>query len=201
MKPTTLLTLTALAATMTFGFSSSAPAESTIQLDHHEQKGDGHHDHDGHMDKDKDKDKKKDKKMAKGDIVETAMEAGKFSTLVAALKQADLVETLQGEGPFTVMAPTDDAFASLPEGTLEMLLMPENKEKLAEILTYHVIPSKVMAADALEAGEAETVQGGTLMFSVDGEQAQVNGVDISKTDIKATNGVIHVIDEVLMPEM
>ena len=181
MKNTALIALTA-ALTLGFGMTSSASAceacGCTVKME-----------------------KEGDKKMAKGDIVDTAMSAGMFNTLVAAVKQAELVETLKSEGPFTVMAPTDEAFAKLPAGTVETLLKPENKSKLVEILTYHVIPMDVKAADALEAGEAETVQGGTLTFSVEGEQAMVNGVKIIKTDISATNGTIHVIDEVLMPEM
>ncbi|MEQ9453337.1 MAG: fasciclin domain-containing protein [Phycisphaeraceae bacterium] len=139
----------------------------------------------------------------KPDIVDVAVSAGQFKTLVAALTAADLAKVLKGDGPFTVMAPNDAAFAKLPEGTVEDLLKPENNEKLVAILTYHVIPGAVSAADALKAKKAKTVQGGTLTFAVvtkDGrDQAQVNGVDITKTDIEASNGVIHVINQVLMP--
>lgn len=140
------------------------------------------------------------KKATKADIVDTAVSAGSFNTLVAAVQAAGLVETLKGEGPFTVMAPTDEAFAKLPAGTVETLLKPENKDQLVAILTYHVIPAKAKAKDALEMGEAPTVQGGTLSFAVVDGQAQVNGVNITATDIMTSNGVIHVIDEVLLPE-
>ncbi|WP_184679188.1 fasciclin domain-containing protein [Algisphaera agarilytica] len=138
-----------------------------------------------------------------GDIVETAASAGVFNTLLAAAEAAGLVETLQSEGPLTVLAPTDAAFAKLPEGTVESLLEPENKDQLVAILTYHVVPGKVDSAAALEAGTATTVQGGELTFSVeshgDHDHAQVNGVNIIKTDIETTNGMIHVIDAVLLP--
>lgn len=138
-----------------------------------------------------------------GDIVETAASAGVFNTLLAAAEAAGLVETLQSEGPLTVLAPTDAAFAKLPEGTVESLLLPENKDKLVAILTYHVVPGSVDAAAAMKAGTATTVQGGELTFASetrDGHaHATVNGVTISKTDIKTTNGIIHVIDGVLLP--
>jgi uncharacterized surface protein with fasciclin (FAS1) repeats len=134
------------------------------------------------------------------DIVDTAAGAGQFGTLVAAVKAAGLVDTLKGAGPFTVFAPTDDAFAKLPKGTVEDLLKPENKAKLVSILTYHVIPSKVMAADI--AGKkmgAKTVQGTEI--AVDATTGvKVNGALVVKADIAATNGVIHVIDAVLMPK-
>ncbi len=139
-------------------------------------------------------------KAAKADIVDTAISAGSFNTLVAAVQAAGLVDTLKGEGPFTVMAPTDEAFAKLPAGTVESLLLPENKDQLVAILTYHVIPAKAKAKDALKMGEAPTVQGGTLSFAVVDGQAQVNGVNIVTTDIMTSNGVIHVIDEVLLPQ-
>ncbi|MBB6429412.1 fasciclin domain-containing protein [Algisphaera agarilytica] len=139
-------------------------------------------------------------KAAKADIVDTAVSAGTFNTLVAAVQAADLVDTLKSEGPFTVMAPTDEAFAKLPEGTVETLLKPENKDQLVAILTYHVIPAKAKAEDALKMGEAPTVQGGTLGFAVVDGQAQVNGINIVATDIKTSNGIIHVIDQVLLPE-
>lgn len=134
------------------------------------------------------------------DIVDTAVGAGQFDTLVTAVKQADLVETLKGKGPFTVFAPTDAAFAKLPAGTVESLLKPENKEKLTQILTYHVVPGKVMAADVKgKTTEAETVEGSTV--SVDGtDGVTVNGAKVVKADVTASNGVIHAIDTVLMPK-
>jgi uncharacterized surface protein with fasciclin (FAS1) repeats len=134
------------------------------------------------------------------DIVDTAVEAGKFNTLVAAVKAAGLVDTLKGTGPFTVFAPTDDAFAKLPKGTVEDLLKPENKAKLVSILTYHVLPSKVMAADI--AGKkmgAKTVQGTEI--AVDATSGvKINDATVVTADVAATNGVIHIIDAVLMPK-
>jgi uncharacterized surface protein with fasciclin (FAS1) repeats len=137
--------------------------------------------------------------MAKKDIVDTAVEAGSFSTLVAAVKAADLVETLKGDGPFTVFAPTDDAFAKLPDGTVENLLKPENKEQLASILTYHVIPGKVMSSDiAGKTVEVETVEGSNLSIdATDG--VMVDNATVVQADVEASNGVIHVIDTVVMP--
>ena len=132
-------------------------------------------------------------------IVETAVSAGQFSTLAAALKAAGLVETLQGEGPFTVFAPTDAAFAKLPAGTVETLLKPENKDQLVAILTYHVIPGEYMASDVVGMDAATTVQGGDVSFSVGDDGAMVNDANIVKTDIAASNGVIHVIDSVMLP--
>jgi uncharacterized surface protein with fasciclin (FAS1) repeats len=132
-------------------------------------------------------------------IVETAV-AGKFNTLVAAVKAAGLVETLSGEGPFTVFAPTDEAFAKLPEGTLESLLLPENKAKLTAILTYHVVAGKVMAADVVKLTEAKTVQGSTVDIKVKGDSVMVDKAKVIKTDIACKNGVIHVIDSVILPE-
>ncbi|MCW1918798.1 fasciclin domain-containing protein [Rhodobacter sp. KR11] len=134
------------------------------------------------------------------DIVDTAVGAGNFTTLVAAVQAAGLVETLKGPGPFTVFAPTDAAFAALPAGTVEDLLKPENKDKLVAILTYHVVPGKVMAADLTEGMKAASVQGGELTFTLEGG-AKVNGAVISTADIAATNGVIHVIDSVILPPM
>ena len=134
------------------------------------------------------------------DIVDTAVANGSFNTLAAALTAAGLVETLKGEGPFTVFAPTDAAFAALPAGTVEDLLKPENKDKLVAILTYHVVPGKVMAADLTEGMKAASVQGGELTFTLEGG-AKVNGAVISTADIAATNGVIHVIDSVILPPM
>ena len=134
----------------------------------------------------------------KADIVDTAISAGSFSTLVAAVQAAGLVDTLKGEGPFTVFAPTDDAFAKLPEGTVASLLLPENKDKLIAILTYHVVPAKVMAAD-VATGEAPTVNGKALPIVVSDAGVMVGGAKVIKTDIETSNGVIHVIDTVLLP--
>ena len=134
------------------------------------------------------------------DIVDTAVAAGNFTTLAAALGAAGLVETLKGPGPFTVFAPTDAAFAALPAGTVEDLLKPENKDKLAAILTYHVVPGKVMSTDLTEGMMAKTVQGSDATITLDGG-AKVDGAVISTADIEASNGVIHVIDSVIMPKM
>jgi uncharacterized surface protein with fasciclin (FAS1) repeats len=133
-------------------------------------------------------------------IVETAAGAEDFSTLVAAVKAAGLVETLSGEGPFTVFAPTNEAFAKLPKGTVESLLKPEGKEKLTAILTYHVVPGKVMAADVAKIKEAETVQGGKVRVSASDKGVAIDGAKVVKADIECANGVIHVIDSVLMPK-
>src|SRR6476659_10704603 len=130
----------------------------------------------------------------KKDIVDTAVAAGNFKTLAAALQAGGLVETLKGSGPFTVFAPTDEAFAKLPAGTVEELLKPENKAKLTAILTYHVVPGKVMAADVVKVKEAKTVQGGSIKVSTMGGQVMVDNAHVVKTDIAASNGVIHVID-------
>ena len=132
------------------------------------------------------------------DIVDTAVSAGSFKTLAAALKAADLVGTLKGAGPFTVFAPTDEAFAKLPAGTVESLLKPENKEKLRRILTYHVVAGNVMAADVVKLTSAKAVSGDTLAIKTAGG-VMVNASKVVKTDIKASNGVIHVIDTVLIP--
>lgn len=132
------------------------------------------------------------------DIVATAAEAGQFNTLAAALKAADLVETLQGEGPFTVFAPTDEAFAALPEGTLEDLLKPENKDELVKILTYHVVPGKVMSGD-LESGMVKTVEGSEVTIEVSDTGVMVGDANVVKADVPASNGVIHVIDTVILP--
>ena len=138
---------------------------------------------------------------AEKDIVDTAAGAGSFKTLVAAVKAAGLVDTLKGEGPFTVLAPTDEAFAKLPAGTVEELLKPENKEKLVAILTYHVIPAKAMAADVvkLNGKTVKTVEGSTIKITVDGDTVMVNKAKVVKTDIPCINGVIHVIDTVIVP--
>ncbi|WP_202798261.1 fasciclin domain-containing protein [Oceanimonas sp. GK1] len=135
----------------------------------------------------------------KADIVDTAVAAGSFTTLVTAVQAADLVDTLKGEGPFTVFAPTDEAFAKLPAGTVEDLLKPENKEQLVSILTYHVVPGSIMAADAMNATSATTVQGGDLAISTSGDQVMINDATVVQADVKASNGVIHAIDTVLMP--
>lgn len=132
-------------------------------------------------------------------IVETAIEAGQFKTLAAALTEAGLVETLEGEGPFTVFAPTDEAFAKLPEGTVASLLKPENKDKLVKILTYHVVPGKLMAKQVTEQKELKTVEGQPLHVKVEGKTVMIDDAKVVKANIKASNGVIHVIDKVLMP--
>ncbi len=132
-------------------------------------------------------------------IVDIAVEDGRFTTLVAALQAADLVETLQGEGPFTVFAPTDEAFAKLPAGTLEDLLKPENKQMLTDILLYHVVAGKVMASDVVNLTEAMTVLGKNVAIKVDGGKVYINDAEVIITDIEASNGVIHVIDTVILP--
>lgn len=131
-------------------------------------------------------------------VVDIAAGNEDFSTLVAAVKAAGLAETLMGDGPFTVFAPNNAAFAKLPEGTVDSLLEPENKEKLVSILTYHVVPAKVMAAD-VSAGEVETVNGAKAKISVDGDKVMIDGATVIATDIAGSNGVIHVIDTVIMP--
>jgi len=137
-----------------------------------------------------------------GDIVDTAVAAGSFNTLAKALEAAGLVDALKGEGPFTVFAPTDEAFAKLPAGTIETLLRPENKDKLKAILLYHVVPGKVVAADVvkLNGKEPKTLQGGKVKISTK-HGVMVDNAMVIKTDVLATNGVIHVIDTVLMPKM
>jgi len=134
------------------------------------------------------------------DIVDTAVAAGSFKTLAAALGAAGLVDTLKGAGPFTVFAPTDDAFAKLPEGTVETLLKPENKEKLTAILTYHVVAGKVMASDVVNLKSAKTVNGKEAKISVAEGKVMIDNANVIKTDIAASNGVIHVIDSVILPE-
>ena len=133
------------------------------------------------------------------DIVDTAVEAGTFETLVAAVQAAGLVDTLKGEGPFTVFAPTDEAFAALPEGTVENLLLPENKDQLVAILTYHVVPGKVMSTDLMDDMEAETVQGSSVTIDLD-NGVMVENASVTTADIETSNGVIHVIDTVILPE-
>jgi uncharacterized surface protein with fasciclin (FAS1) repeats len=132
-------------------------------------------------------------------VVEIAAGNEDFSTLVAAVKAAGLAETLSGEGPFTIFAPTNEAFAKLPEGTVESLLKPENKEKLAAVLTYHVVAGKVMAAD-VKAGEVATVNGAKATITVADGAVKIDGATVVKTDIVGKNGVIHVIDTVIMPK-
>jgi uncharacterized surface protein with fasciclin (FAS1) repeats len=134
-----------------------------------------------------------------GDIVAVASGAGQFNTLVAAVQAAGLVETLQGEGPFTVFAPTDAAFAALPAGTVEDLLKPENKAKLTAILTYHVVAGKVMAAQAAQLDTATTVNGADIDIDASAAGVKINGANVVSADIAASNGVIHVIDKVIMP--
>ncbi len=135
------------------------------------------------------------------DIVDTAVEAGQFETLVAAVQAAELVDTLKGDGPFTVFAPTDEAFAKLPAGTIDDLLKPENKDKLAAILTYHVVPGKTMSGDlAGQTIEVASVQGDTIAIdATDG--VKVDDATVVTADIETDNGVIHVIDTVIMPTM
>lgn len=140
-----------------------------------------------------------DKCAASGDLVAVASGAGSFNTLVAAVKAAGLVETLQGKGPFTIFAPTDEAFAKLPAGTVENLLKPENKDQLIAILTYHVVAGKVMAAD-VKTMQAKTVNGKELSIKVADGKVTVDSANMTKTDVAASNGVIHVIDTVVLPK-
>ena len=136
----------------------------------------------------------------KKDIVDTAVGAGSFKTLVAAAKAAGLVDTLKGEGPFTVFAPTDEAFGKLSKCTVESLLKPENKHKLAAILTYHVVPGKVKAKKAAKLDSAKTVNGAEIKIKPSGKSLMINNAKVVKADIKTSNGIIHVIDTVLIPE-
>ena len=133
------------------------------------------------------------------DIVGLAVGNENLSTLVAAVKAGGLVETLQGDGPFTVFAPTDEAFAALPEGTLEMLLKPENKDKLVSILTYHVVAGKVMSTDLSNGQKAKTVQGEDVNVSISYGNVKISGAKVVAADVKAKNGVVHVIDKVILP--
>ena len=133
------------------------------------------------------------------DIVDTAKAAGSFNTLVTAVQAAGLESTLKGPGPFTVFAPTNDAFAQLPAGTVDTLLKAENKPVLTKVLTYHVVPGKVMAAD-VKSGDVKTVEGASVKVAVKGDKVMVDKAHVTKTDIAADNGVIHVIDTVLMPK-
>lgn len=132
------------------------------------------------------------------DIVDTAVSAGSFETLAAALTAADLIDTLKGEGPFTVFAPTDAAFAALPEGTVETLLKPENRDQLVKILTYHVVPGKVMSSDLVDGMKATTVMGEDITVSLT-DGVSINKAAVVTADIETSNGVIHVIDSVILP--
>lgn len=136
---------------------------------------------------------------ASGDIVAVASETPELSTLVRAVTAAELVETLRGEGPFTVFAPTDEAFASVDRATLDSLLEPANRRQLAALLTYHVVPGAVMAADLRDGQRVETVQGEELLVAIDGETVRVGDATVAQADVAASNGVVHVIDAVLMP--
>jgi uncharacterized surface protein with fasciclin (FAS1) repeats len=136
---------------------------------------------------------------ASADIVETAAAAGQFETLAAALEAAGLTDTLKGDGPFTVFAPTDEAFAKLPEGTIESLLKSENRDQLVAILTYHVVPGKVTAAEVATLDETATVNGADLTIDASGSRVKVNDAEVITADVAASNGVIHVIDTVLLP--
>lgn len=132
------------------------------------------------------------------DIVDTAVAAGDFTTLVAAVQAAGLVDTLKGDGPFTVFAPTDDAFAKLPKGVVSNLLKPENKDQLAAVLTYHVVPGKVMSGDLSNGMEVATIQGSTVTIMTEGG-VSIDGANVIAADIETSNGVIHVIDAVILP--
>ena len=134
------------------------------------------------------------------DIVDTAIEAGQFNTLAAALKAAGLVETLRGDGPFTVFAPTDEAFSKLPKGTVETLLKPENRDQLVSILTYHVVPGKVKASEVTKLDNATTVNGQRVAIEVKSGKVMIDNATVIATDVMASNGVIHVIDRVILPE-
>lgn len=133
------------------------------------------------------------------DIVDTAVSAGTFQTLVAAVQAADLVDVLKSEGPFTVFAPSDEAFAALPEGTVETLLKPENKDQLIAVLTYHVVPGKVTSSQVVELDQAQTVQGESVAIHVMDGKVMVDDATVVAADIEASNGVIHVIDRVILP--
>ena len=133
------------------------------------------------------------------DIVDTAIAAGDFTTLVAAVQAAGLVDTLKGNGPFTVFAPTDDAFAKLPKGVVSNLLKPENKDQLAAVLTYHVVPGKVMAKDVVSLTEAKTASGKKVKVKVVDGKVKINKATVVKADVASSNGVIHVVDKVILP--
>ncbi len=140
-----------------------------------------------------------EKKAESQDIVDVAVANGSFNTLAAALKAGGLIDVLKGDGPFTVFAPTDEAFAKLPEGTVENLLKPENIEQLKAVLTYHVVSGKVMAADVVKLNSATTVNGADVAISVEQQSVKVNTATVVAADVMATNGVIHVIDTVILP--
>lgn len=140
------------------------------------------------------------KALAATDIVDTAVAAGSFKTLTAALQAAGLVETLKGKGPFTVFAPTDEAFAKLPAGTVADLLKPENKAKLVAILTYHVVPGNVTASQAAKLPSAKTVNGASLTIHAMSGKVMVDNATVTTADIECTNGVIHVVDTVVLPK-
>ncbi|NHE59802.1 fasciclin domain-containing protein [Cyclobacterium plantarum] len=148
-----------------------------------------------------DDEKKPVKKAADKDIVELAAGTDFLSTLVAAVKAGGLVDVLKGDGPFTVFAPTNDAFAKLPAGTLENLLKPENKDQLVKILTYHVVSGSIKASDLENGMEVETVQGQKIKVMLSGGKAMINEATVTAADIEATNGMVHVIDSVILPEM
>lgn len=133
------------------------------------------------------------------DVVDLAAHTGQFNTLIAAVQAAGLEGVLRGDGPFTILAPTDEAFAKLPEGTVEDLLKPENRDKLKSILTYHVIPGNVYAKDVMAMSSGKTVNGQEVTFKVEGESVYADSAKIVKTDVKASNGVIHIIDNVILP--
>lgn len=139
------------------------------------------------------------KEKSAADIVDVAVSAGQFNTLAAALDAADLVDTLKSDGPFTVFAPTDAAFAKLPAGTVDSLLKPENKDQLIAVLTYHVVPGKVMAEQAINLDSATTVNGSDIAIAVVDGKVKIDDATVVKTDIAASNGVIHVIDSVILP--
>ncbi len=145
------------------------------------------------------KTQKSSESMMTSDIVDTAISAGNFNTLVQAVQAADLVDTLKGPGPFTLFAPTDEAFAKLPAGTLTDLLKPENKAKLQSILTYHVVPGNVMSTDAVKLTSAKTVNGDSFSIRSGSNGLMVDEATVIKADIKASNGIIHVIDRVILP--
>ena len=139
------------------------------------------------------------KAQARADIVDTAVAAGQFTTLAAALEAAGLIDTLKGDGPFTVFAPTDEAFSKLPAGTVESLLKPENRDKLVAILTYHVVSGKVYAKDVVKLDQATTVNGAAVSIDVIDDNVKIDAATVVLPDIKASNGVIHVIDSVILP--
>lgn len=140
-----------------------------------------------------------DNQGVQGDIVDTAVAAGQFNTLAAALEAADLASTLKGEGPFTVFAPTDEAFAKLPAGTVESLLKPENREQLVGILTYHVVAGEVSSSEVVKISEATTVNGADIAIAVADGKVRINDATVIAADVDASNGIIHVVDTVILP--